>query len=99
MFRQQHYYGYNHLHFLTANTYCRARLFDSDRFRRRFPQTLQELRGELSFRIIGHVLMPEHYHLLIWPCELANPSQIKQKLEERTANFIIRTLRGNLRYP
>jgi hypothetical protein len=33
---QRHYYGLNHLHFITASTYRRARLFDSDRFRRQF---------------------------------------------------------------
>ena len=31
--RQKHYYGENHLHFLTRSTYRRTRLFDSDRFR------------------------------------------------------------------
>ncbi len=30
----QHSYGGNHLHFLTASTYRRARVFDSERFRR-----------------------------------------------------------------
>jgi len=54
------------------------------------------LRAELGFRIIGYVLMPEHCHLLIWPDEPANPSQIMQKLSERTANFILRSLRRNL---
>jgi putative transposase len=94
--RQQHYYGLNHLHFLTTSTYRRVRIFDSDRFKQRFIETLADLRVELKFRIAGYVLMPEHCHLLIWPSELANPSQIKQKLEERTANFILRTLRRNL---
>jgi hypothetical protein len=37
--------------------------------------------------------------LLIWPGVAANPSQIMQKLSERTANFIIRNLRQNLAFP
>jgi REP element-mobilizing transposase RayT len=49
--------------------------------------------------IIGYVLMPEHPHLLIWPGPLENPSQIVQKLSERTANFILRNLRENLALP
>jgi len=97
--RRPHYYGENHLHYLTANIYRRARIFDSDRFKLKFTQTLSDLRAELSFRIIGHVLMPEHCHLLLWPSELANPSQIMQKLSERTANFILRTLRRNAALP
>jgi hypothetical protein len=43
----------NHLHFITASTYRRARLFDSDRFRRDFVATLTGLRAELSFKVIG----------------------------------------------
>jgi putative transposase len=105
--RQIHYYGENHLHYLTANIYRRARIFDSDRFRLKpvlsaangFTQTLGNLRAELGFRIIGYVLMPEHCHLLIWPSDLSNPSQIMQTLSERTANFILRTLQRNVAFP
>ncbi len=45
----------------------RARQFDSDRLRRQFVATLAGLRAELSFKIIGYVLMPEHFHALIRP--------------------------------
>jgi hypothetical protein len=37
---QRHYYGLNHLHYLTASAYRRARVFDSDRFRSHFVKTL-----------------------------------------------------------
>jgi putative transposase len=97
--RQRHFYGQNDLHYLTANIYRRARIFDSDRFKLNFVQTLHDLRTELGFKIVGYVLMPEHCHLLIWPGPLANPSQIMQKLSERTANFILRNLRQNVVFP
>jgi len=97
--RLQHFYGQNHLHYLTASTYRRARIFDSERFKLKFVQTLDDLRTELGFKIIGYVLMPEHCHLLIWPGALGNPSQIMQKLSERTANFILRNLRRNRVFP
>jgi REP element-mobilizing transposase RayT len=48
--------------------------FDSARFRRHFVQTLDQLRARLNFKILGYVLMPEHFHLLIWPGERADPS-------------------------
>ena len=96
--RRRHYYGLNHLHYLAASTYRRARLFDSDRFRHHFVKTLGELRSRLNFRILGYVLMPEHFHLLIWPSS-ANPSRIVQSLKERSALFIIRSLRENRRFP
>jgi REP element-mobilizing transposase RayT len=94
----KHFYGLNHLHYLTANTHRRARIFDSDRYECKFVQTLDQLRAELGFRIIGYVLIrqPTDCHLLIWPASLAKPSQILQKLSERTANFILRNLRKNL---
>jgi putative transposase len=95
--RLRHFYGLNH-HYVTTSTYRRARLFDSDRFKRKFITTLADLRGELGFRIVGYVLMPEHCHLLLWPSDGANPTQIMQRLEERTAKFILKNLRQNLQY-
>jgi hypothetical protein len=37
----------------------RARLFDLERFKRKSVTTLAELRGELGFRIVGYVLIPQ----------------------------------------
>jgi putative transposase len=99
MARLQHFYGQNHLHYLTANIYRKARIFDSERYKSKFIQTLGNLRTELGFKIIGYVLMPEHCHLLISPGPPANPSQIMQKLSECTANFILRNLRQNVSFP
>ena len=48
MTRQRHFYGLNHLHYLTSSTYRRARLFDSGRFKRNFITDLGDLRGELG---------------------------------------------------
>jgi REP element-mobilizing transposase RayT len=86
----KHYYGLNHLHYLTTSTHRGGRLFDSERFRNQWVTTLGELRRELGFKIVGYVLMPEHFHALIWPSEEANPSQMMQKLEDRTALFILK---------
>ena len=41
--RQQHYYGLNHLHYLTASTYRRARIFDS-----RVAHTLSSMYAPIS---------------------------------------------------
>ena len=95
----QHYYGLNHLHYVTKSIYRRARLYDSECFRNQWVVSLGDLRRELGFRIIGYVLMPEHFHMLIWPTAQANPSQVVQKLEDRTALFILKNLRENLSNP
>ena len=97
--RQRHYYGLNHLHFITASTYRRARLFDSDRFRSHYVQTLGELRQQQDFHLLGWVLMPDHFHLLLWPCAETNPSQIVQSLKERTAKYLLSHLRQNANHP
>lgn len=99
MSRPRHYYRPNHLHYLTASTYRRARVFESERFRRHFVQTLDQLRACLGFKIVGYVLMPEHFHLLIWPGKPADPSRIVQSLKERTAIFILQNLRQNRQFP
>ena len=93
------HYGRNHLHFITASTYRRARLFDSFRFRQNFVSTLDALRTPLQFKILGYVLMPEHFHLLLWPSEKFDPSQILKSLKERTAKFMLRNLLDSRRHP
>jgi hypothetical protein len=64
--RQIHYYGENHLHYLTANIYRPARIFDWDRFKLKpvlsgangFAQTLGDLRAEQGFGIIKVTFAP-----------------------------------------
>lgn len=65
--RLRHFYGEGRYYYLTEGIYRRARIFDSDRFKRKFVQTLDDLRTELRFKIFAYVLMPEDCHLLIWP--------------------------------
>jgi hypothetical protein len=38
--RLRHFYGQGHYHYLTENIYRRARILDSDRFKRQFVQTV-----------------------------------------------------------
>src|SRR5664279_2579377 len=55
------------LQFITTSTYRRSRLFTCQRFCWIFVETLRQLRQETGFLVIGWVLMPEHFHLLIRP--------------------------------
>ncbi len=43
--------------------------------------------------------MPDHFHLLLWPCAETNPSQIVQSLKERTAKYLLSRLRQNANHP
>jgi hypothetical protein len=43
--KQRHFYGLNQLHYITTSTYRRARLFDSQRFKRVARTSAFEVRG------------------------------------------------------
>jgi len=76
------HFGRNYYHYLTENSYQRARIFDFDRFKRKFVQTLDDLRTELGLKIVGHVLRPEHFHLLIRPEPAeSTPLMMKELIE------------------
>ena len=74
-------------------------IFRSDRFRKNFITTLKRLRTRWGFKIVGYVLMPEHFHLFIQPSEEADPSRIMQSLKEGTAKFIVKNLQENAHLP
>ena len=92
-------YSPGELQFITTSTYHRMPLFLSDRFRGCFVQRLEEVRQQLHFLLVGWVLMPEHFHVLIKPEPAATTPLIMKGLKEESAKRIIRTLRENLRYP
>ena len=87
------------LQFITASTYRRTQLFLSDKFRRCFVQRLEEVRGELHFLLVGWVLMPEHFHILIRPQPADTTPLVMKGLKEESAKRIIKILRQNLQYP
>ena len=87
------------LQFLTSSTYRRAKLFESDRFRWSFVEVLGQLGIEMGFLLIGGVLMPDHFHLLIKPEPAASTSRFMQELKKRTAQRILSALSENQRVP
>ena len=97
--RYHRFYSPGTLQFITASTYRRTPIFRSERFRQCFVQRLDEVRQQLHFLLIGWVLMPEHFHLLIKPEPAATTPLILKGLKEETAKRIIRTLRENVHYP
>lgn len=92
------HYEDNNLHYITCSTYRRTRVFDSDRFKLNFVETLRDVRNELEFKLVGYVLMPEHYPMMIWPCGNADPTRIMKSLKERTALFVLDQLSENLQF-
>jgi len=58
-------------------------------------KALEAVREEFHFRLLGWVLMPEHFHLLIWPQPAESTRRIVQQLKQRTAARLLRILRAN----
>ena len=77
----------------------RAKLFEHDPFRWTFVEVLRQLRNETGFLLIGWVLMPEHFHLLIPPEPPEATSRFMQELKKRTAQRIIAALQESGEQP
>ena len=93
------HYTPGELQFLTSSTHRRTAFFLSERFRRDFVETLGMVRREKGFQLVGWVLMPEHFHRLIWPQSAESTSLIMQELNTRTAQRILAALREDRRHP
>ena len=93
--RLKRYYGANHLHFLTTCCYHRRPLLGTARRRDLFLNILEQTRQRYHFVVLGYVVMPEHFHLLISEPELADPSVIMKVIKQRFARRIQRRRRKN----
>ena len=92
-------YAPGELQFLTGSTYRRVPVSLSDRFPRCFVERLEEVRRELNFLLVGWVLMPEHFHLLLRPEPAETTPLIMKELKEESAKRTLRTLRANAQHP
>src|SRR5271169_5697293 len=81
-------YGQHHLHFITCSCYRRLPLFRSARARDLFLKILDETRGRYHFELVGYVVMPEHFHLLIGEPKIGTPSTVMQVLKQRVASSL-----------
>jgi putative transposase len=61
------YCGTRHLHFITCSCYQRKPYLGTLRRRDLFLRLLEETRQKYRFIVVGYVVTPEHFHLLI--CE------------------------------
>ena len=59
------YYGAQDLHFITGSCYRREPELGTPPRRDLFLQILEQVRKRYGFVVLGYVVMPEHFHLLI----------------------------------
>src|SRR5437667_4622302 len=78
--RLHRYYGSGYLHFITSSCYQRRPLLNTPRRRTWFLEILEQVRRRYTFVVVGYVVMPEHFHLLISEPERGNPSTVMQVL-------------------
>src|SRR2546428_4525567 len=91
--RLHRYYGSGYLHFITSSCYQRRPLLNPPRRRTWFLEILEQVRRRYTFVVVGYVVMPEHFHLLISEPERGNPSTVMQVLKQRFARKVLRDWR------
>ena len=74
------YYGAGEQHFITCSCYRRQPLPGTARRRDLFLTVLEQVR-RYEFVVIGYVVMPEHFHLLISEPQEKTPSTVLQALK------------------
>ena len=83
------FYGANHLHYITCSCYRRRPLLATPRRRDAFLRVLEQVRQKYDFTVIGYVVMPEHFHLLISEPEAGDPSVVMKVLKQRVARRLL----------
>ena len=61
----ERHYGGKDLHFITSSCYRRRSLLGTAARRDLFLKVLEQVRRRYAFVVIGYVVMPEHFHLLV----------------------------------
>jgi len=83
------YYGTGDLHFITCSCYKRKPWLDTAPRRDLFLKILEEVRKEHRFVVLGYVVMPEHFHLLMSEPQVGDPSTAMQSVKQRFAQRVL----------
>jgi len=83
------YYGAGHAHFITCGCYRRIPWLDTAARRDLFLTILEELRQRCRFVVIGYVVMPDHFHLLISEPQVGDPSKVMQLVKQLYAQRVV----------
>jgi putative transposase len=85
------FYGSGDLHFITSSCYRRQPLLGTASRRDLFVKVLEQVRKRYEFVVVGYVVMPEHFHLLMSEPARANPSVVIQALKLGVVRRLFRT--------
>jgi putative transposase len=87
------YYGAGNLHFITCSCYQRKPWLGTARRRDLFLAILEQVRQRYRFVVLGYVVMPEHFHVLIGEPQEGDPSKVMQAVKQRYAQRVLRRRR------
>jgi putative transposase len=83
------YYGAGDLHFITCSCYQRKPSLGTAPRRDLFLEILEQARQRYRFVVLGYVVMPEHFHLLITEPQAGDPSKAMQVVKQRFAQKVL----------
>src|SRR5205807_6203137 len=63
--RLRRIYGLGDFHFITGSCYRRQPLLGTRHAREVFLRIFEQVRRKYKFEVVGYVVMPEHFHILI----------------------------------
>ena len=83
------HYGGGDAHFITCSCYHREPWLDSELRRDLFLSILEDTRKRYRFVVLGYVVMPDHFHLLISEPQVGDPSKVLQVVKQRFAQRVL----------
>ncbi len=79
-----------HIYYITTVVYKRLPIFTRPNFIIPLYDSLNFYRYNQAFKLLGYVIMPDHIHLIIWPCGKSTISDIMRDYKTFTSKRIIR---------
>lgn len=76
--------------FITAVCYQRRPYLEPEAHKSLLLSVMREVKGEIPFRMLGYVILDEHFHWLILPREAANYPHIMQSVKLRFSRRLCR---------
>ncbi len=84
----ERWYGGHDFHFITCSCYQRGPELGCVERRDLLLRVLERARQKYRFVVLGYVVMPEHFHLLISEPEVGDPSVVMKVIKERFTKLL-----------
>ena len=75
------YYETDGLHFITCSCHKREPILNSEIRRDLLLTVLEDMRPRYRFVVVGYVVMPEHFHVLMSEPRIGDPSKVIQAIK------------------